>query len=137
MDLSTAWRNHLLADSGVAAKVVARVYPMVLPQGCDYPAITYQFISNPQHHAIPVGFPRIQTTCWAESHQAARELAAAVTDACQRFKGLMGGAGGITVINVKFEDDRDLTEQPAPVDGRRLYQVPVDFKVIHRLREGA
>lgn len=137
MDLSTAWRNHLLADPGVAAKVGAKVYPMVLPQGCVPPAITYQLISNPQHHVIPVGFPRMQTTCWAESHQAARELAAAVVDACQRFKGTMGGAGGITVINVKFEDDRDMTVEPAPVDGKRLYQVPVDFKVIYKLREGA
>ena len=72
-----------------------RVYAMVLPDGTDYPAVTYQRISAETHNSLS-GWSgrdhvRMQIDCWAQGYDEAKRLAAEVRLAMEGagFKGLM------------------------------------------------
>lgn len=46
MDIFTHVRTYVLADPAIAALVGTRLYPIKLPQGATYPAMTLQEIDN-------------------------------------------------------------------------------------------
>lgn len=63
---------HLRADSGIAAVVGDRIYPVVLPQNSAKPAITYQEITGiPQTDLSgddgDLMEIRVQVDCWGEN----------------------------------------------------------------------
>jgi hypothetical protein len=76
----------LEASAGVTAIVgsgaSARIYPLIVKQGDNYPAITYQIISETREPELTQqnGFiqVRVQLTCWAETYAGARTLKEAV-----------------------------------------------------------
>lgn len=94
MTLEEGWYAHLAADSGVAALVSTRIYPLVMPQDVDLPAIAYQKISGPRDHVHegPSGLvtARMQVTCLGSSYSAAKGLSEAVRVAVDGFSGTMG-----------------------------------------------
>lgn len=75
--------EHLRTDSGIAAVVGSRIYPVILPQNSTKPAITYQEITGiPQTDLSgddgDLQEIRLQIDCWAEGARAytiAAELA--------------------------------------------------------------
>lgn len=79
MTIAALLKAGLAADSGVAALVGNRIYPLKLPQKPTYEAITYQRISNTgQNGTSTRRESRWQINCWAETHVEATALAAAV-----------------------------------------------------------
>ena len=99
---------HLAADSGVAALVSTRIYPLVVPQDVDLPAIAYQRISGPRDHvhegASGLVVARMQVTCHAWSYSGAKALAEAVRAATDGFSGTMGE---VSVDAALLVNDRD------------------------------
>jgi hypothetical protein len=106
MDIHTAARLHLLNYPGIQSKVGSRIYWLRLPDSPTYPAISYFRVSNAGEHLVNTYSPRFQFDVWA---------------AFQRFKGIMGGAGGKKINQGVHEDTREMYE---PDTG--LYHTSVD-----------
>jgi hypothetical protein len=83
-ELAWALRN----DSALTALIDGRVYPNVVPQDKDRPAIAYQMISGPTdyyHDGPGLTFYRIQLTCEGNTYVQAAQVAAAAIAALERF----------------------------------------------------
>jgi hypothetical protein len=104
-----------------------RVYPKVLPQNVQTPAITYELITDPRGntHQGPDGTVEAlyQVTVWAKSYMEAKTISLSIKNALQGFSGAMGT--GVTVASVFAGGGRDLFD-----DDLRLYFIPADF-IIH------
>ena len=128
MTIEADLRTHLIADSPVTALVVARIYPIKLPQSPVYPAITYQIISDIPHRSLDgdsdLERVRARIDCWAETYTEALDLARKVRTAVADFSGTMGTT---VVTSSKFETWNDIFE-----DAPEVYRRVVDFIIAHR-----
>lgn len=118
MTIEQGLYTHLAADGGVSALVSTRIYPQVIPQDVDLPAIAYQKISAPRDHTHdgPSGLvrARMQITCAGASYAVAKTLSEAVRAALDGFSGTMGS----TTVNAVFLDnERD--------DWAQVFESPV------------
>ena len=99
-------------DVTLAALVGSRIYPLVRPQNCALPAITYQRISAPRvtSHTGDSGLlnPRYQFSCWSDSYLEAREMA-------ERLEVLFGGASGLFAGEQASFVDNDLDDSDPEV----------------------
>ncbi len=111
MVIEEALVAHLLANAGVIAYVGNRIYPLVIPEGVELPAIAYQRISTPREstHSGPSGLasPRFQFSCVSGKYSEANGLVNAVRRALDGYKGTMGGVNGINVGAVFVENTID------------------------------
>ncbi|MDA8212162.1 MAG: DUF3168 domain-containing protein [Clostridia bacterium] len=135
MIIEEALYAHLNTYANLTALVGNRIYPLVLPQKGSYPAITYQKVSGPRLHALQTdpgtAHPRFQISCWAQTYSKAKAVVKQVQAALQDFSGIMGGAGGVQVDAVLFENEFDLYEEET--EGKTgLYHIPVDFIIWHQ-----
>jgi hypothetical protein len=83
-ELTWALRN----DSALTALIEGRVYPNVVPQDKDRPAIAYQMISGPTdyyHDGPGTTRYRYQLTCEGDTYVEATQVADAAIDALDRF----------------------------------------------------
>jgi len=124
MEAAVALRKFILTDAVVTGLIVARYYPDPLPQDSTLPAITYMVVSNPRHPNLPFAFPRVQVTCWAETRDGARAVAKAIIDKADRWKGVQSG---VHFKRVSKQNDLDIYDPE-----RKLYKVPVDFKLLYQ-----
>lgn len=108
MTLEAGIYAHLIADSGVAALVATRIYPLLVPQDATLPALAYQRISGPRDHAhtgaTGLAFARMQLTYVAASYNEAKSLGEAVRAA---MDGLKGSMGAVTVGACLLDNERD------------------------------
>lgn len=102
--------------------VSGRMYPLTLPAGVTFPAITYFQVSKvagyTHNKADGTTRERWQFSCWARSYKAAKELAATITGTLNTYT---GGTGAVVKMSMK-ENETDIAD-PEP----GLFQVPVDF----------
>ena len=123
-------RTYLLADSAVQSLVNSRMYPVILPQGVNYPAISYNQVSNVRERDLcgPAGYahPRITINAWAESYADVRSLATAVRQRLDGFRGQFSTPDGVRVGSVRLDNEIDDYEQDVSV-----YRVLMDFIVSH------
>ena len=128
MTIENDLRTHLIADAPVTALVVARIYPIKLPQSPTYPALTYEIISDIPHRALAgdsdLERVRVRIHCWAKTYTGAADLAKKVRTAVADFSGLMGTT---EVSSVKFETWNDIFE-----DVPEVYRRVADFFIAHR-----
>lgn len=108
MTIEAGLYAHLLTDSGVTALVGTRIYPLLVPQDADLPAIAYQRISGPRDHthdgSSGLAFARMQLTFVASSYDDAKSLGEAVRAAIDGHKGSMGD---VTVGACLLDQERD------------------------------
>lgn len=118
---------YVTAVTAVQALIVARFYPLRLPENPTYPAATYQRISGPRVHSqtgpSQLAYPRFQLDCYASTYLGAKAVAGALRVALDGYKGLMGT---VAVGSVLFMDDRDFYD-PAT----RIWRVSMDIIVGH------
>lgn len=101
--IDDALRTRLLAVAGVAALVVTsgnqdphknRVYPVILPQGPVFPAITYQLVGERRLSSFtgPIGLPGslYRVDCWGATYTEASALADQVRLALDGWQDLAG-----------------------------------------------
>lgn len=99
---------YLSAYAGLIALTSTRIYPLILPQDCALPAVTYQRISDPVDHAmgsdVTTYHPRYQVSCWATTYAGVQAVAAQVKAALRDYTSTaFGGAGGENVLRVFYE----------------------------------
>lgn len=120
--------TFLKAGSAVATLVAARIYPLTMPQGGEYPAVTTQRIDGPRVRSLSgpsnLAHPRFQIDCWATTYASVKAAAQAVRQRLDGYRGLMGTT---TVGGVSLESDTDDFE---PDTG--LYRVSLDFIIWHK-----
>jgi hypothetical protein len=79
-----------------------RVRPLLLLQDPDYPAISYQKISETRLHNMGqdsgTRMVRGQVNCWAETYADARSLAEEVEGRLSRFSGTVNGVEVVDII---------------------------------------
>ena len=128
--IETGLRGALLADAAVAALVGTRIYPVVLPQAPQYPAISFQTISGESHYALGghsgLASPRIQVDCWAESFDAVMALRSAVI-AC--LGGYRGTVAGVTIQGMFKVAEVDAFEPELTQTGARIWRKTLDFNI--------
>ena len=127
MAIEDGLRTHLIADSPVTALVVARIYPIKLPQEPTYPCLTYEIVSDIPYRGLSGDHDkeviRARIHCWAETFAGATDLARKVRTALADFSGTMGST---VVSSVKFETWSDLFE-----DTPEVYRRVADFMITH------
>lgn len=121
--LHGAVRTLLYNDTAVRAIVDSRIYPMKMPMGATFPALTIHMISDSRDHVTGHGTPRYQVSCWAEDFAIVQDLSEAVISCLVRYKGV---ASGNHIKQIAYIGSRDAME-----DETGLFHIPVDFKVIH------
>lgn len=130
-ELEEALLSRLANYGGLSALVVARIYPMILPQKPTLPAVTYQRIDGERESGMTqehgMAHPRMQVDCWAATYSAAKAVATQVRGALQRWSGTVAG---VTVLDSFLESDRDLYEPGT--GGQDIFRVSLDFLIWHR-----
>jgi hypothetical protein len=98
-------RTVLVQDSGVAAIVGSKIYPVRLPREEDIPAVVYQFqIADPVRSLngdSGLDLNKIIINCWAARYETAHALAYAVRNA-------LANAAGLDLGTVSQNDAEDL-----------------------------
>ncbi len=128
-DIRPALRAFLLADTGIAAVVGTRVYPIKIPQGVNAASIVYTRISGRgiYHMGGPSGLamPRYQVEAWAPKADDATTLANLIKDRIDGFRGVMGaGAEAVTVQGVFLLDEREDYDDTA-----KLHRMSRDYAI--------
>ena len=115
-------RTRLLADAPVAALVGTKVFPLVIPQGEQPPAVVLTVVSDVPATSL-TGDPaellreyRVQVDTYSKRYADAQQLAAAV--------GLVLGRLAEAELSANRESARDLYD-----DETQLYRVTADFFV--------
>lgn len=132
MSIGKAIHARLTGHAGTFALVKKRIYPLRIPQGPTYPAVRYQVIGAPRTHLMGADLgevhARVQIDCYAQTYDGAHTLATQVRGALSRWEGT---AGGVTVIHVFLDDERDIDEPTIEQDGEKgVYRVMFDF-IVH------
>jgi len=113
----------VLDDTKIKGYIDTRLYPEELPQGATLPAVVYTKISAPEHHDIDVAFPRFQFSCFSQDLLECKNMAIAVKELFQRYKGVFDGCHilqGVYLDEVKLPDDSG------------IYQIAVDIKLVYK-----
>lgn len=97
---------RLEGSTSVTALAGTRVYPVVLPQEPNLPALTYTLISSVREHAHTADpgtvHARIQVTAWGNTYASASGLSEGVRAATQRWGGT---STGVVVHDVFIENE--------------------------------
>lgn len=110
------------------------IYPIVIPQGKALPAVTYQEISETRIHAMGADpglvYPRYQISYWSTDYKQVKVLSKAGRQVLQDFSTRLGGAAGVNVQRIFFDNEVDLWEVD-PVTKQMIYHVVQDYLIWH------
>jgi hypothetical protein len=133
MRLTAALRIFILADAAIAALVDDRFGPPPLVRASGLPAITRQIVSGRRlgrslepHEGTVLVVTRVQLDYWSARDAEAQDLAQLVVARCERFCGVMGGAGGVSVDHIDIADDATPYEVTT-----NLYHATHDLLITH------
>jgi hypothetical protein len=122
----------LTADPQVSALVGTRVRKVRAKQNETRPYVVYKRISNRRAHALdsPDGLPMplVWIWCYAETGDAAEDLADKVRQALDGKRGL---AGGIFVQACLLQDDEDDADPPVHGDETGDPNVLLQFRIAY------
>lgn len=131
MTLEQALYSYLSGYAGLTALVGTRIYPVTMPQGVTYPAVTYRKVSGLAEyvlgqHVPELYNPRYQFDAWGTSYSSVKSVAEQIKAALGGYSGLMGGASGVRVIGSWIVNEIDLYESDTGV-----YHTAVDVRFYH------
>jgi len=125
--IETSLYSILSGDGDVTDKVSTRIYPVLIPQKADMPAIAFQQISADREYTMAgeVGMTSItyQVSCFADSYSESRELADVVRIALSDYSGTVNGRYIYTIF-IQGEGDIPNISPEFKRYGKRL-----DFEV--------
>lgn len=108
-------RAYLIAQPAITSLVGTRVYPMTLPQGAVFPAITYQRVGGAPEFShdggSDVARARMQLDCWSTTYGDAASLGLAVKQALSGYRGPMGATPDVAarITNAMDLDEPELS----------------------------
>jgi hypothetical protein len=132
-----ALRQHLAADTAVAARVSGRIYPLVIPQDADPNGdkLTYRRESGPREHNLTGGIDwataMFEIVAFSKSYDNAKLLVDDVRNALQGFCQDTFGTGGnqVTVGFVQMADEEDGYYEPADSSDAGWFAIVCKFKI--------
>lgn len=108
------------------------IYPIMIPQGVDLPAVTYQEISESPVHAMGADpalmFPRFEISSWSSSYKQVKIIADSVKSVLRDFGStkLGGAAAGVEVQRIFFENETDFLDVDRET-GTMTYHVAQEY----------
>lgn len=122
--------TYLLAQSGITTYVGDRIYYARADQDVEAPYIVVTKVSGVREHSHDGGtglaHPRFQLAVFGTTYSSCKTIAAAIQAALQGYSGTMGGAGGVSVDAVFYENETDLYESDTA-----LFSVITDYIIWH------
>lgn len=109
-------------NSLVGGQLEPRIYPLVLDQGCDLPAISMQIISNVPEYCKSGRVEdqyRVSINVFAERYAEMEAVAKAVKNT---LDGIKGQYGAIKITSSRLANEADLNEK-----GDEVYHKAIDF----------
>jgi len=126
--LSNAIYDLLSTDAGVSAIVGTRIYPLLIEQGADMPAIAYTLISNTRVPALnadtTITEARVQVDLYGNTFDSVVLLADAVRVAAQRYAGTNAT---VVILDIIIESESHSRDDTAD-----LFRVSTDLMIIYR-----
>lgn len=124
--------QKLLATSGVASLVGARVFPGVKPQAAALPAVVFNKISGAPIYddegEAGLDECRVQIDSWATTYSQAKQVAREVRSCLSAF---FGTSEGVETLYCALDAERDLMETGANAS-EYLHRVSMDFIILNR-----
>lgn len=118
----------LASNAAVAALAGARIYAGYAPQHADYPRITYRIISSLRYVDMlgPRGLahPRVQLDMWSYSKPNSRDLARAVRETLDGYRGDL--ADEVAQL-IQLIDEFESEEPPSDATEKAIYRVRHDY----------
>jgi len=115
-------------DAGISALVGTRVFPTVMQQGVDMPAICYTIITSSRYEALTQDTDLVdnlvQIDCYSETYPEVRSVYQAVRAALQRYQGTNAA---IEIVDAVIDDERDIREEET-----KLFRTSVDYLITFR-----
>ena len=128
MSIETALYTQLSGYAGLTDLVSTRIYPLILPQDCSLPAVTYFRVSGPRIHAMGSdtgnAMPRFQISCWASTYSSVKAVATQVRAALSR---LQDTVDSVVIEDIFIENEMDVYDPDV-----ETYHTSLDFIVMHR-----
>ena len=125
--IETALFTILDGDADTEAIVGARIYPAIVYQTADLPAVTFQQISGARTHTaggpISLANPRFQVNCWAETYAESRQLAETVRKCLDGYSGTVNTRA---IDNIALDNELDTFKW---IDSKKVYGKMLDFIV--------
>ena len=124
--IGTSLRTFLLADPTVSALVGGeRIHPVLLPQGASEASVSYRRISGRGVHGtegrLNLNGPRVQIDAYSRSADEASELADAIRD---RIDGYRGTVGLVRFKGIFLANEQDLFDADV-----KMHRVSRDYFV--------
>ena len=121
-----------LADSSSFGAIAGdRIYPLVMPESVDFPAVAYTVTGTNRHssHDEIGGLTEatVRVDCLAETYASAKALASATRVA-------LGGYTGTSAVQVlgSFVTDESQDYSPDDIESRRYFVHTVTFTIWHK-----
>jgi len=109
MEIETALKAFLLTQTDLTGKVGERIYILQAPQTAAKPYIVIERAGDPGVHTsdgpVAVGDTGVIIGCYGTTWTSAREVAVLVKAALNGKTGVIGGASGVTVNPVFYDDE--------------------------------
>lgn len=129
MGVEEGFFSKVAADSGVAALLGTRLYPLSIPQQTELPAAAYAVVqSDPVPYLgqpASVWITRLEVSCWARTYAAARAVAVAIRGAVDHD---VSGWTGATVTGVRVSQGERGAYNPETNE----YEVALELTVTHK-----
>jgi hypothetical protein len=108
-ELEKALYAQLVGWEYLSGLMGQRVFPVVIPEDAELPAVAYQRISGPRllAHDGPTGLAegRVQVTVVGTSYAEAKEIAAGIRSRLEGRRGILGNACEVFSCRVENEVD--------------------------------
>lgn len=129
MDICEALYLHLSKDTDIKAKVNNRIYPIILPQNCVFPAICYTPVVANYDSALQgdTGYTRqtIQIVSHGKTYKESRTLSRLVKKAIQDLHGNMQG---LFIEAVFIKTDYEMSGNTASKYSTEEYMSSIEFE---------
>lgn len=127
MTVEEALYSILSGNAGVAALVSTRIYPVQPPQGATAPWVVYSKAASPRELTYGQdlgGHPHFDLVCTGKTFDSAAAVSLAVRAALQNYTGLVGGAGGCSIVAAQQQNEVDMYDPQY-----LLYHRILDFRI--------
>lgn len=133
--IESAIYSLLSNDPGIAALIQGGIWPVLMPEQVDYPAISYFCVDSPSVQTLleasGLAHPRFQVNAWANDYTASKRVIEAVRLALDGINSMTisTASGAVQVRGIRWEDERDTYEHET-----RTFRTMRDFIVWYQVQ---
>ncbi len=131
-------RDYLLTFADVVTALGTRIYPNHAPQKVTvYPYAVYHRVSSVRWRTLAdgarQGSPRIQFDCYGDTYAKASSAREVIANVADNFTAQVStGSGGVCLLDLRVEDERDDYEEPVHADEIGEHVCSIDLVVAYR-----